>query len=38
MDRMLLTIDPSSKRISVNTGRITKGTTDNASFAVKAPE
>jgi cytochrome b6-f complex iron-sulfur subunit len=37
MDRMLLTIDPSSGRISVNTGRVTKGTTDNAKFAVKAP-
>jgi cytochrome b6-f complex iron-sulfur subunit len=36
MDRMAVTIDPSSKRISVNTGDITKGTTDNASFAVKA--
>jgi cytochrome b6-f complex iron-sulfur subunit len=35
MDRMELTIDPSSGRISVNTGAITKGTTDNASFAVE---
>ena len=35
MDRMELTIDPRSGRISVNTGKITKGTTDNASFAVK---
>jgi cytochrome b6-f complex iron-sulfur subunit len=35
MDRMELTIDPGSKRISVNTGKITKGTTDNAKFAVK---
>jgi cytochrome b6-f complex iron-sulfur subunit len=35
MDRMELTIDPGSGRISVNTGRITKGTPDNASFAVK---
>lgn len=34
MDRMLLTIDPNSKRISVNTGRVTKGTPDNARFAV----
>ena len=33
---MELTIDPSSKRISVNTGKITKGTPDNAKFAVKA--
>jgi cytochrome b6-f complex iron-sulfur subunit len=37
MDRFELTIDPSSKRISVNTGKITKGTPDNAKFAVKAP-
>ncbi|HLF78102.1 MAG TPA: ubiquinol-cytochrome c reductase iron-sulfur subunit [Dehalococcoidia bacterium] len=35
MDRMELTIDPNSKRISVNTGKISKGTTDNAKFAVK---
>jgi cytochrome b6-f complex iron-sulfur subunit len=35
MDRMEVTIDPASRRISVNTGKITKGTTDNASFAVK---
>jgi len=37
MDHMLVTIDPSSKQISVNTGRVTKGTPDNAKFAVKAP-
>ncbi len=36
MDRMQLTIDPDSRRITVNTGRITKGTPDNAKFAVKA--
>jgi cytochrome b6-f complex iron-sulfur subunit len=35
MDRMLVTIDPSTKRISVNTGRITKGTPDNNRFAVQ---
>jgi cytochrome b6-f complex iron-sulfur subunit len=35
MDRMALTIDPSSGRISVNTGSITKGTPDNNTFAVK---
>ena len=35
LDRMELTIDPSSKRIVVNTGKIAKGTPDNASFAVK---
>jgi hypothetical protein len=35
MDRMAITIDPSTKRISVNTGAITKGTPDNASFAVE---
>jgi cytochrome b6-f complex iron-sulfur subunit len=35
MDRMQLTIDSSSGRISVNTGSITKGTTDNASFTVQ---
>jgi cytochrome b6-f complex iron-sulfur subunit len=35
MDRMQVTIDPSSKRISVNTGNITKGTPYNAKFAVK---
>jgi hypothetical protein len=35
MDHMELTIDPASKRISVNTGAITKGTTDNAKFAVQ---
>ncbi len=37
MDHMELTIDPSSKRISVNTGKITKGSTDNPKFAVKGP-
>jgi cytochrome b6-f complex iron-sulfur subunit len=35
MDRMQLTIDPSSGRISVNTGSITKGTPDNNKFAVQ---
>jgi cytochrome b6-f complex iron-sulfur subunit len=35
MDRMAITIDPSSRRISVNTGSITKGTSDNARFAVQ---
>jgi cytochrome b6-f complex iron-sulfur subunit len=35
MDRMQITIDPASGRISVNTGSITKGTTDNAKFTVK---
>lgn len=37
MDHFELTIDPSSKRISVNTGKVIKGTPDNARFAVKAP-
>ncbi|HLF71124.1 MAG TPA: Rieske 2Fe-2S domain-containing protein [Dehalococcoidia bacterium] len=37
MDHMELTIDPNSKRISVNTAKITKGTPDNSKFAVKAP-
>jgi cytochrome b6-f complex iron-sulfur subunit len=36
MDHMAVTIDPSSGRISVNTGAITKGTPDNATFAVQA--
>ena len=36
LDRMELTIDPDTKQISVNTGKITKGTPDNAKFAVKA--
>ena len=35
LDRMALTIDPATKRISVNTGSITKGTPDNNKFAVK---
>ncbi len=35
MDRMQVTIDPASGRISVNTGSIVKGTTDNASFTVE---
>jgi cytochrome b6-f complex iron-sulfur subunit len=38
MDRMELTIDPSTGRISVNTGSIEKGTPDNANFAVKAED
>jgi cytochrome b6-f complex iron-sulfur subunit len=37
MDRMDLTIDPASKRITVNTGKRTKGSPDNPMFAVKAP-
>jgi cytochrome b6-f complex iron-sulfur subunit len=37
MDRMEVTIDPSSGAITVNTGKISKGTPDNAKFAVKAP-
>lgn len=37
MDRFEITIDPNSKRISVNTGKVTKGTPDNAKFAVQAP-
>jgi cytochrome b6-f complex iron-sulfur subunit len=36
MDHMDLEIDPGSGNISVNTGTITKGTTDNPKFAVKA--
>lgn len=36
LDRMQVTIDPSSKRISVNTGVREKGTPDNAKFAVKS--
>ena len=36
LDRMEVTIDPSSKRIAVNTGKVSKGTLDNAKFAVKA--
>ncbi len=36
MDRMELTIDPSTKRISVNTGKIAKGTPENSDFAVEA--
>jgi cytochrome b6-f complex iron-sulfur subunit len=35
MDRMALTIDPSTGRISVNTGAVTKGTPDNNEFAVQ---
>ena len=35
LDRMELSVDPDTKQISVNTGKITKGTPDNASFAVK---
>jgi hypothetical protein len=34
MDRMEITIE--GGRISVNTGAITKGTPDNANFAVQA--
>jgi len=36
MDHMKVSIDPASGRISVDTGTITKGTPDNATFAVKA--
>ena len=36
MDRMEVTIDPDSGRISVNTGSISRGTEDNAAFAVQA--
>jgi cytochrome b6-f complex iron-sulfur subunit len=36
MDHMEITIDPSTGRIDVNTGAITKGTPDNADFAVQA--
>ena len=36
MDVMEVTIDPGTKRISVNTGKITKGTPDNAKSAVQA--
>jgi cytochrome b6-f complex iron-sulfur subunit len=37
MDRMELQIEASAGRIQVDTGRIVKGTTDNASFAVRPP-
>jgi hypothetical protein len=37
MDRMELQIEASTGRIQVDTGRIVKGTTDNASFAVRPP-
>lgn len=36
MDHMDLTVDPDTKRISVNTGAVTKGTVENAKFAVQA--
>jgi len=36
MDHMEVTIDPATGRIDVNTGAITKGTPDNATFAVQA--
>jgi len=35
MDHMDVQIDPASKRISINTGKITKGSPDNPKFAVK---
>jgi cytochrome b6-f complex iron-sulfur subunit len=35
MNRMELSIDPATKAISVDTGRITKGATDNAAHAVR---
>jgi cytochrome b6-f complex iron-sulfur subunit len=37
MDHFDLTIDANTKRISVNTGKVIKGTPDNAKFAVQAP-
>jgi cytochrome b6-f complex iron-sulfur subunit len=37
MDRMALTIDASTGRISIDTGTITNGTPDNYRFAVRAP-
>ncbi|HEY7270688.1 MAG TPA: Rieske 2Fe-2S domain-containing protein [Dehalococcoidia bacterium] len=37
MDHFDLAIDASSKRITVNTGKVTKGSPDNPKFAVKAP-
>lgn len=36
MDRMEVTIDEATGRIDVNTGAISKGTADNADFAVQA--
>lgn len=36
LDRMDLSIDPDTGRISVNTGSITNGTPDNATYAVQA--
>jgi cytochrome b6-f complex iron-sulfur subunit len=36
MDRMEITIDSATGRIDVNTGSISKGTPDNADFAVQA--
>jgi len=36
MDHMEITIDPSSGRMDVNTGAITKGSPDNPTFAVQA--
>ena len=35
MDRMAVTIEPATREITVNTGRIEKGTPANASHAVK---
>lgn len=35
LDRMEVTIDPSTGRVSVNTGSITNGTPDNARFTVQ---
>lgn len=35
MDHFELAVDPSSKRISVNTGKVIKGSPDNPTFAVK---
>jgi cytochrome b6-f complex iron-sulfur subunit len=36
MDHMEISIDPSSGRLDVNTGAITKGSPDNPTFAVQA--
>jgi cytochrome b6-f complex iron-sulfur subunit len=35
MDHFEVTIDPNTKRISVNTGKVIKGTPDNPKFAVQ---
>lgn len=38
MDRMEVRIDQESRRIEVDTGRITRGAPDNAAFAVTPPQ